>query len=187
MAKLARCESNTAEAVLLLRTSIDVGYGQQLVAGQLHHQQRCTNYCPFHLQAVRILLSESVACLTMVCRWRSQFRTDHLFLTIKHVLDKFCDPYFALFQVRPQNRDPSASTDYTSSLQRVDQLLFISAAPLPAGTSLGELAQTLLLLLELFHDFTCQDLPQFFEDNLNDSWVMPPRPAQAPLQGKSLA
>ncbi|GHJ89066.1 hypothetical protein NliqN6_5468 [Naganishia liquefaciens] len=81
-------------------------------------------------------------------QWRSQFRTDHLFLTIKHVLDKFCDPYFALFQ-------------------RVDQLLFNSAAPLPAGTSLAELAQTLLLLLELFHDFTCQDLPQFFEDNLN--------------------
>jgi exportin-2 (importin alpha re-exporter) len=49
----------------------------------------------------------------------------------------------------------------------VDQLLFNSAAPLPAGTSLQELAQTLLLLLELFHDFTCQDLPQFFEDNLN--------------------
>lgn len=51
--------------------------------------------------------------------------------------------------------------------QRVDQLLFNGATPLPAGTSLAELAQTLLLLLELFHDFTCQDLPQFFEDNLN--------------------
>jgi exportin-2 (importin alpha re-exporter) len=51
--------------------------------------------------------------------------------------------------------------------QRVDQLLFNPATPLPAGTSLQELAQTLLLLLELFHDFTCQDLPEFFEDNLN--------------------
>ncbi|KAI5449860.1 importin-alpha export receptor [Naganishia albida] len=81
-------------------------------------------------------------------QWRSQFRTDHLFLTIKHVLDKFCDPYYALFQ-------------------RVDQLLFNTATPLPTGTSLQELAQTLLLLLELFHDFTCQDLPEFFEDNLN--------------------
>ncbi|KAJ9111753.1 hypothetical protein QFC22_006412 [Naganishia vaughanmartiniae] len=71
-----------------------------------------------------------------------------LFSTIVVVLGKFCDPYFALFQ-------------------RVDQLLFNSSTPLPAGTSLQELAQTLLLLLELFHDFTCQDLPQFFEDNLN--------------------
>ncbi|KAJ9118399.1 hypothetical protein QFC24_006228 [Naganishia onofrii] len=64
-----------------------------------------------------------------------------------------------------------ASVDFPEQwpnlLDRVDQLLFNSTTPLPAGTSLQELAQTLLLLLELFHDFTCQDLPQFFEDNLN--------------------
>jgi exportin-2 (importin alpha re-exporter) len=41
--------------------------------------------------------------LSVVLRWRSQFRTDHLFLTIKLVLDKFCDPYYALFQVGPCN------------------------------------------------------------------------------------
>mgnify|MGYP002477615470 CR=1 FL=1 len=33
--------------------------------------------------------------------WRSEFRTDDLFLQIKFVLDRFCEPYFKLFQVRP--------------------------------------------------------------------------------------
>jgi hypothetical protein len=31
--------------------------------------------------------------------WRSQFRTDSLFIEIKYVLDKFCDPYKQLFAV----------------------------------------------------------------------------------------
>lgn len=83
------------------------------------------------------------------------------------VLEKFCDPYYALFQVSMAQF--YSVVNYLTMLisQRVDQLLFNAATPLPAGTSLQELAQTLLLLLELFHDFTCQDLPQFFEDNLN--------------------
>jgi exportin-2 (importin alpha re-exporter) len=33
-------------------------------------------------------------------RWRPQFRTDELFSEIKYVLDIFCQPYLALFQVR---------------------------------------------------------------------------------------
>ena len=32
-------------------------------------------------------------------RWRPKFRTDELFSEIKYVLDLFCQPYLALFQV----------------------------------------------------------------------------------------
>ena len=32
-------------------------------------------------------------------RWRPRFRSDELFLEIKYVLDLFCQPYLALFQV----------------------------------------------------------------------------------------
>lgn len=32
-------------------------------------------------------------------RWRPKFRTDELFSEIKYVLDIFCQPYLALFQV----------------------------------------------------------------------------------------
>jgi exportin-2 (importin alpha re-exporter) len=32
-------------------------------------------------------------------RWRPKFRSDGLFLEIKYVLELFCQPYLALFQV----------------------------------------------------------------------------------------
>lgn len=34
-------------------------------------------------------------------RWRPKFRTDELFSEIAYVLDLFCQPYLALFQVLP--------------------------------------------------------------------------------------
>lgn len=78
-------------------------------------------------------------------RWRSKFRSDALFLEIKYVLDRFCQPYLAVFQ-------------------RVDQLLSQPAA-LPAPSDPKTLAKSLLLCLQLFFDLNCQDIPEFFEDN----------------------
>ena len=38
-------------------------------------------------------------------RWRSETRTDRLFLEIKFVLERFCAPFFSMFQVRqPSDR-----------------------------------------------------------------------------------
>jgi exportin-2 (importin alpha re-exporter) len=36
-------------------------------------------------------------------RWRPKFRTDELFSEIKYVLELFCQPYLALFQVAPSH------------------------------------------------------------------------------------
>jgi hypothetical protein len=44
--------------------------------------------------------------MNFVHRWRSQFQSNELFTTIKLVLEKFCVPYTALFQVRTISADP---------------------------------------------------------------------------------
>jgi hypothetical protein len=39
------------------------------------------------------------------------------------------------------------------------------ASPLPGSTTISELAQSLHLLIELYHDLNCQDFPEYFEDH----------------------
>ena len=78
------------------------------------------------------------------------FRSNKLFTDIIYVLDRFCEPYYGLFQ-------------------HVDRLLSLPAGQaLPPNASLPLLAQALLLLTQLFQDLTCQDLPPFFEDHIAD-------------------
>lgn len=65
----------------------------------------------------------------------------------------------------------SPATDDASYLsspshQRTDQLLSLPTSQLPPTASLQNLAQSLLLLLQIFYDLNAQDLPEFFEDNL---------------------
>ncbi|BGP16685.1 hypothetical protein JCM10213_000398 [Rhodosporidiobolus nylandii] len=78
-------------------------------------------------------------------RWRSEFRTDTLFLEIKFVLERFCEPYLTLFQ-------------------QTDSLLSNPASLTADQHAL--LLKTLLLLLQLYYDLNSQDLPEFFEDRL---------------------
>jgi exportin-2 (importin alpha re-exporter) len=76
--------------------------------------------------------------------------------------------------------------------QRVDELLTgYPASPLPAGTTVQELSQSLLLLVELYHDLNCQDFPEYFEDHnalfMGDaSLAAPSSPATYGLLGKYL-
>ncbi|KAK9479606.1 Cse1-domain-containing protein [Lipomyces japonicus] len=78
-------------------------------------------------------------------RWRPLYRSDALFLEIKLVLDKFCVPFLALFQ----------QTDalITENQNNKDVLV--------------PLFRTLQLIFKLYFDLNCQDIPEFFEDNLN--------------------
>ncbi len=79
-------------------------------------------------------------------RWRAQFRTDKLYSEINFVLSRFCQPYYELFG----HVDRLLSGHSTSS----------------ANASLPLLAHSLLLLIQLFHDLSSQDLPPFFEENM---------------------
>ncbi|KAJ8099083.1 Cse1-domain-containing protein [Lipomyces tetrasporus] len=78
-------------------------------------------------------------------RWRPLFRSDALFMEIKLVLDKFCVPFMTLFQ-------------------RTDELI---AENQNNKAVLEQLFQTLLLIIKIYFDLNCQDIPEFFEDHID--------------------
>ncbi|KAI0045803.1 importin alpha re-exporter [Auriscalpium vulgare] len=75
--------------------------------------------------------------------WRSSTRSDELWSTINIVVNRFIEPFQQLFRFT---------------------MTELFATPSPPQPTFGLLAQTTLLLVELFHDLTCQDLPPNFED-----------------------
>lgn len=77
-------------------------------------------------------------------RWRPLFRSDELFLEIKLVLDVFTTPFLNL-------------------LKAVDEQI---AANENNKAVLNILFDVLLVLIKLYYDFNCQDIPEFFEDNI---------------------
>lgn len=79
-------------------------------------------------------------------RWRPLFRSDELFLEIKMVLDKFASPFMEMFK-------------------SVDLLIDQS---LNDGNRLKVLLENLLLLVKIYYDLNCQDIPEFFEDHLDE-------------------
>ncbi|CAG8633479.1 3139_t:CDS:10, partial [Ambispora leptoticha] len=79
-------------------------------------------------------------------RYRYEFRSDELYTQINSVLDQICEPYFQLFK----------ATDLLITQHANDVSI------------LRVLAQTFLLLSKIFYDLNCQDLPPFFEDNINE-------------------
>lgn len=79
-------------------------------------------------------------------KWRPLFRSDELFLEIKMVLDKFCQPFLSLLIKVDQLIDESLKENNKANLQ----ILF----------------ENLLLLIQIYYDLNCQDIPEFFEDNL---------------------
>lgn len=74
--------------------------------------------------------------------WRAETRSDDLFSTINYVLERLAKPFLHLFS-------------YTADL------LF---SPSFQG-DIGLVAQTQTILIDLFFDLTCQDLPPDFEDS----------------------
>lgn len=79
-------------------------------------------------------------------KWRPLFRSDELFLEIKHVLDKFTTPFLGL-------------------LEKVDQEIDLSMANQDRAL-LNLYMENLLLLVQIYYDLNCQDIPEFFEDNM---------------------
>ncbi|CCK71817.1 importin-alpha export receptor KNAG_0I00260 [Huiozyma naganishii CBS 8797] len=78
-------------------------------------------------------------------RWRPLFRSDELFLEIKMVLDVFTGPFLDLLKTVDQQIDANAGNE----------------------AQLNILFDVLLVLIKLYYDFNCQDIPEFFEDNVN--------------------
>ncbi|RIA85430.1 exportin-2-like protein [Glomus cerebriforme] len=79
-------------------------------------------------------------------RYKSEFRTDPLYNEINFVLDQFVQSYWQL-------------------LKATDTLIMQNINNKP---QLQILSQTLLHLLKIFYDLNWQDLPPFFEDNIEE-------------------
>ncbi|KAF2423205.1 putative chromosome segregation protein Cse1 [Tothia fuscella] len=77
-------------------------------------------------------------------RWRPLFRSDDLFTEINHVLSKFCTPFLALLE----------HTDNAIEQNQNNKV------------ALQQNLSTLSLILKLFYDLSCQDLPPLFEEQL---------------------
>lgn len=78
-------------------------------------------------------------------RWRPLFRSDELFREIKLVLDQFAAPFLSV-------------------LQETDSLIQHNEAN---EAVLPDLFHSLHLLTKIHFDLNCQDIPEFFEDNLD--------------------
>ncbi|CAA7263712.1 unnamed protein product [Cyclocybe aegerita] len=83
-------------------------------------------------------------------QWRAHVRSDQLFTEINLVLSKFMEPFMQLFR-------------------QTAALLLTNPSPNPTLTSPKEkyvaLAQVMVLLVDIYYDFTCQDLPPAIEDS----------------------
>ncbi|KAK9464175.1 Cse1-domain-containing protein [Lipomyces oligophaga] len=77
-------------------------------------------------------------------RWRPLYRSDALFSEIKLVLDKFCIPFMSLFQ----------QTDALISQNQNNK------------DALLPLFHSMQLIFKVYFDLNCQDIPEFFEDNI---------------------
>ncbi|KAI5806627.1 Cse1-domain-containing protein [Peziza echinospora] len=77
-------------------------------------------------------------------RWRPLFRSDALFTEINHVLEKFCAPFLELLK----------TTDELIEQHKNNK------------QALEGLFNSLNLIVKLFFDLSCQDLPPLFETNL---------------------
>ncbi|KAF9447282.1 Cse1-domain-containing protein [Macrolepiota fuliginosa MF-IS2] len=77
--------------------------------------------------------------------WRAQVRSDPLFTVINFVLSKFMNPFLELVRV-------------------TSKYLFTSPPP----PNYVQLAQAMVLLIDIFHDLTCQDLPPAIEDDYDE-------------------
>ncbi|KAL2828225.1 CAS/CSE protein [Aspergillus cavernicola] len=78
-------------------------------------------------------------------RWRPLFRSDELYIEINHVLDKFTQPFLALFQ--------GLDTYLEANKSNKDQLV-------QGFTQLN-------LMVKLMYDLSCHDLPPMFEEHMS--------------------
>ena len=82
-------------------------------------------------------------------QWRAHVRSDRLFTEINLVLSKFMSTFLQLFR-------------------QTASLLLTNPSPNLSLTTPSDnyalLSQSMVLLVDIFHDFTCQDLPPAIED-----------------------
>lgn len=79
-------------------------------------------------------------------KWRPLFRSDELFKEIKLVLETFAPTFLQLFNALDELIDQNLGN----------------------GEQLTVLLENLLVMMQLYYDLNCQDLPEFFEDHMQE-------------------
>ncbi|KAG7863931.1 hypothetical protein KL919_001246 [Ogataea angusta] len=83
-------------------------------------------------------------------RWRPLFGSNELYIEINLVLSQFAQPFLELLKMVDQLIDQNASNKENLKL----------------------LFDNLLLLVKIYYDLNCQDIPEFFEDHLQEGMAV---------------
>lgn len=111
------------------------------IPSNLTPQQLVSSLSPTHL-TINIGVLETAHSIFLP--WRAHVRSDGLFTEINFVLERFVGPFLALFR-------------HTASL-------LLSSPAQNQTTEQEHQTQTMILLTDIYFDFTCQDLPPALED-----------------------
>ena len=132
-------QSQLSEAMSLIASHDFPQKWQTLLPGLLPQVEAATTQKDYKRVAGLLQILHSICK-----RYRHEFKSDELFSEIKYVLDKFQAPLLAIFKVA------------------------VADLPLAAGDPAASkvLLHCLTLVVSLHYDLCAQDLPEFFEDNM---------------------
>lgn len=120
-------------------------YHQNLYALTLRAKQLVASLSPVNYNVNTGVLQTAHSIFR---QWRAHVRSDELFTEINLVLTKFITPFLQLFrQTAALLLEPETNPELTS------------------GPNYATLAECMVQLVEIYYDFTCQDLPPALEDS----------------------
>lgn len=147
---VASVKSHIVQFMIQLPPNLQAQIGEAVsVIADSDFPERWTNLVPDLVSRLSDNISSNNGVLTVAhsifTRWRPLFQSDALFSEIKLVLDQFCAPFLNLL----------LTTD-----KLIDQNVNNKEALIP-------LFQSMNLIINIYYDLNCQDIPEFFEDNLS--------------------
>lgn len=107
------------------------------------HRQELVSALNPSPEAYAVNLSVLETAHSIFGRWRSEMRSNELFTTINFVISQFVDPYLQVLR-------------YTAGL--------LLDNPLPPKKDAETIAQSMVVLINLYYDLVCQDIPPALED-----------------------
>lgn len=143
-------KSSIVDFMIQLPANLQVQIGEAIsVIAESDFPDRWSNLIPHLVSKISNDIDTNNGVLTVAHsvfkRWRPLFRSNELFLEIQLVLDQFADRFLKLLQL------------VDNEIQNNQQ----------NQKALQGLFRTMDLLIKIFYDLNCQDIPAFFEDNFN--------------------
>lgn len=149
-ADVASVKSHIVQFMIQLPANLQAQIGEAVsVIADSDFPERWPDLVPDLVARLSEKISTNNGVLTVAhsifSRWRPLFQSDELFAEIKLVLDQFCVPFLSLLQTTDKLIDQNSGNKEV----------------------LLQLFQSMNLIISIYYDLNCQDIPEFFEDNLN--------------------